>query len=137
MRLARVSRIPDASQNLAASYAISCFHVQATLLQVHIVCELPTAKIERDGIAGQSFQGYWHGGAESFAARDILRNAILRRNDFPISNSQHILAICVIGAIVESIPRKFRIILHLHPIDRVPPIDKRLTIEDDDSAAVI
>lgn len=43
VRFARVARVSDAAQHLAASHAISFFHADASGLQVGVIGELPTA----------------------------------------------------------------------------------------------
>ena len=48
MRLASVSGITNPRQYLSAPHAVSRFHAQAAWLQVHVVCELPAAQVERD-----------------------------------------------------------------------------------------
>ncbi len=73
MRLASVSGSANARQNLPTPHGISCLHPQTSRLQMHVICKLAAAYVERDRITRHGFQRNWHCRVEGIAVSgDIL-----------------------------------------------------------------
>jgi len=90
MRFASVSGIPNARQHLPSPHEIPCFHQHTSRLQMHVVCKLAAADVERDRIARYCLQRNWHRWVERVAVSgDIIGKTISCRNDAAISNRQH------------------------------------------------
>jgi len=90
MRFASVSGIPNARQHLPSPDTIPCLHSQTSRLQMHVVCKLAAAEVERDCIGGDCLQRYWHCWVERVAVSgDVIGKTISCRNDAAIGNRQH------------------------------------------------
>src|SRR3974390_3042586 len=97
----------DSPQHLASPNAISCLDAYASWKQMQIISELATPQVQGDGISGNGFQGDRHRRVERGAVSgDVVRQAVPRRDDTPISNRQYRLSIGVIRMHVLGITRK-------------------------------
>src|SRR5262245_59302854 len=134
MRLARIARIADSSQYLAAPHAVPSLYTQASWLQMQIVCELPATQVERDGVTRNRFQRDRHGRVEQFVVpRHVIWKTISSGNHVAVGNRQHCLPIRVIRAHVPRVAGERSAVFDLLPIDRISSGNHRSAINYDNS----